>query len=330
MQDFNSLDSLYREYRGGSLDQRELEGKMFSVILKNARDYRWFEGNEDEIVDYLCWIYPRISKAVRHFKDNGAAFSTYIGALIRYSMREYKSAQLDHYITEYAAWTTQAMDMEVHSPEIDYPEAGFAETNYLEPEETGNKFLQAALQTQLKSRQILLLILKSYYYLSEDFIDRIAPHTGVDAETLKQMVEKLRFSRNRKEEQFHRLQERIANQFYRCIAWEKRLKILTPESTRYQVIQIQLERARKRLAGMRQRFARLRLDATHRQIAEVTGISTGTVSSSLSTIRSRWELDNKGQPVPREEGGKKSGRKSLVVRGKGENTGPGNGREKGN
>jgi hypothetical protein len=311
MQDLSGLDSLYREYLSGSLERRELEGKMFGVILKNARDYRWFDGNEEEIVDYLCWLYPRISKAVGHFKDNGAAFSTYIGALIRYSMREYKSAQLDHYITEYAAWTTHAMDMEarmeVRSPEMGYPGTGFSETGCPEPGEPGNKFLQAALQTQLKSRQILLLILKSYYYLSDDFIDRIAPHTGVDAEALKRMVEKLRFSRIRKEDQFHRLQERIANQFYRCIAWEKRLKILMPDSTRYQVVQVQLERARKRLVGMRQRFAKLRLDATHRQIAEVTGISTGTVSSSLSAIG-----------------------KSLVVRGKGENTGSGNAGEGGN
>ncbi|MDR1443949.1 MAG: hypothetical protein LBI94_03620 [Treponema sp.] len=304
MQDLSSLDALYQKHLDGGLDRREFEGKMFGIILENARHYRWFDGNEEESVDYLCWIYPRLSRAVGHFKNSGAAFSTYIGALLRYSMREYKSGQMDHHITEYAAWATRAVDMEARSPEPCYPE----------PEEEKSKFLQTALQTRLKSRQILLLILKSYYYLSEDFIDRIAPYTGVDAEKLKQMVEKLRFNRNRKEEEFHLLQERIATQFYRCIIWEKRLKILMPDSTRYKVIQAQLERSRKRLAGMRRRFAKLRLDATHRQIAEVTGISTGTISSSLSTLRSRREQDNQGRP---QHGRKESGGKSLLVRRKG-------------
>ncbi|MDR2376033.1 MAG: hypothetical protein LBD96_06295 [Treponema sp.] len=290
MENLGNLDVLYQNYLDGTIDRRELEGKMFNAILENARNYRWFGGSEGEIVDYLCWIYPRLSRAIRQFKGNGAAFSTYIGALIRYSMKEYKTDQIDHYITECAAWATHSMDIEVHSPEFGYPES--------EEGEDEGKPLKAVVPRELfKSRQILLLILKSYYFISEDFIERIAPYTGVELEVLKLMIEKLHLYRSRKEEDIRLFQERITTQFYRCIAWEKRLKILLPESNRYQVIKNQLERARKRLAGLRKRFAKLRMDATHRQIAEVTGISAGTVSSSLSTLMAQWELDITGRPV---------------------------------
>ncbi|MDR2178333.1 MAG: hypothetical protein LBP20_09895 [Treponema sp.] len=311
MENFSNLDALYQNYTEGVIDQRELEGKMFRIILENARSYHWFNGSEEDSVDYLCWIYPRLSRAIRHFKDSGAAFSTYIGALIRYSMKEYKTGQIDHYITEYAAWTTHNMDMEVRSPEFSYPEPEGREENEEEsPPQTASLNL-------FKSRQILLLILKSYYFASEDFIERIAPYTGVNPEALKLMIDKLRFNRSRKEEEIRLFQERITTQFYRCISWERRLKILTPESTRYGVVKTQLERARKRLTGMRRRFSKFRLDATHRQIAEVTGISTGTVSSSLSTIMSQWELDNKGQPVRKPRAGKKSGTKTQAPQGEG-------------
>jgi hypothetical protein len=301
MENCDDLDLLYQEYLGGAIDRRTLEGRMFSLILERARNYHWFDGNEEESVDYLCWIYPRLSKSIRHFKGNGAAFSTYVGALIRYSMKEYKSEQMDHYITEYAAWTTHNMDLEVRSPEYSYPG----------PEEEDERPPWMSSPSLFKSRQILLLILKSYYFLSEDYIERIAPYTGVEPEVLRVMIEKLRIHRSEREEEIRLFQERITSQFYRCIAWEKRLKILLPESNRYEVVKSQLERARKRLAGMRQRFAKLRVDATHRQIAEVTGISTGTVSSSLSALMSQWGLDKQGRPV------QKPKRKRSALHGKG-------------
>jgi hypothetical protein len=307
MDDLTKLNVLYQEYLDGGLDRKELEGKMFSVILENARNYHWFNGSEEESVDYLCWVYPRISRAILHFKDRGTAFSTYIGALIRYSMKEYRNGEMDHYITEYAAWTTHNMDMEVRNPEFGYP--GPEEEMEEEAPRTG-------FQALFKSRQILLLILKSYYHVSEDFVERIAPYTGLKTETLKLMIEKLRSSRNRKEEEIRQLRERISSQFYRCIAWEKRLQILLPESSRYRVVQDQLERARRRLEGMRKRFAKLRMDATHRQIAEVTGISTGTVSSGFSTLRAQWGLDKEGRPVQKQRKEKKSGRGSQASQGK--------------
>ncbi|MDR2135402.1 MAG: hypothetical protein LBO76_02185 [Treponema sp.] len=309
MENFGNLDTMYRDYLDGAIGRRELEGKMFSAILENARSYRWFNGSEEDSVDYLCWIYPRLSRAIRHFKGGGgAAFSTYVGALIRYSMKEYKTQQIDHYITEYAAWTTHSMDIEVRSPEFSYPG----------PEEAEEEEEPPQAPAPLKSRQILLLILKSYYFVSEDFVERIAPYTGIDLGVLRLMIDKLRSSRSQKEEKIRMFQERITTQFYRCIAWDRRLKVLLPDSSRYGVVKTQLERARKRLAGMRRRFSKFRLDATHRQIAEVTGISTGTVSSSLSALMSQWELDGAGQPVQKPKAGKKCGgaaRKTGEIRG---------------
>ncbi|MDR3247608.1 MAG: hypothetical protein LBT39_02375 [Treponema sp.] len=276
-QDLTSLNELYAAYQRGSLSKRKLEGEMFRIILENIQNSRLFDKNEEESTDYLCWLYPRLSRAIVNYQDNGATFSTYIGALIRFSTKEYRSRQIDHYITEYAAWTAHIPDLEVRSPTPSYAEA-------VEEERPPRITLPP-----LKSRQIQILILKSYHFISEDFIDRIAPYAGMEREELKEMIEKLRLRRSRREEEIRVSQERIATQFYRCITWEKRLKLLLPGSARYGKIQLQLERARIRLAGMRKRLSQLRVDATHEQIAEVLGISKGTVSSSLFKLRSYWK-----------------------------------------
>jgi FixJ family two-component response regulator len=54
------------------------------------------------------------------------------------------------------------------------------------------------------------------------------------------------------------------------------------------------EKARKRLEGMRNRLASIRTDPTNRQVAEVIGISKGSVDSGLHALKTKWNLsDNK-------------------------------------
>jgi hypothetical protein len=297
MRSLTSLNALYREYQDGNLGRRDFEGEIFKVLLENLPYFRLFDGNEEESIDYLCWLYPRLSKAVENYRDNGAAFSTYISALVRYSTKEYRSRQIDHCITEYAAWSAQALDLEVRSPAYEYLPK--------EDETISPRFPAPALP---KSRQILLLILRSYFFVSDDFVEKIAPFAGVEKERLIEMIEKLRDLRSGRDEAIRQFQERITTQFYRCITWENQLKGLLPGSPRYEKIQGRLERAKKRLARMRIRFSGLKVDATHRQIAEVMGISAGTVSSSLFSLKSRWETDQDGQLAARGNGEKKPGR----------------------
>ncbi|MDR0641006.1 MAG: hypothetical protein LBG07_00935 [Treponema sp.] len=278
MPDLSSLNVLYQGYQNGDLGKRDLEGKIFKVILDNLKDFHLFNGDEEEGIDYLCWLYPRLSRAIHNYRDSGAPFSVYISALVRCSIKEYQSRQMDHHITEYAAWSAHAVDFEVRSPD----------SEYLEEEE---KPVPLPEPPPLKSRQLLLLILRSYFFLSEDFVERAAPFTGIEKEKLLEMIKKLRDRRSQKEENIRLFQERITTQFYRCLAWEKKLKYLLPESARYRKIQEQLERARKRLEKMRRRFTGIKLDATHKQIAEVTGISAGTVSSGLHRIKTYWQAN---------------------------------------
>jgi hypothetical protein len=288
MRNLASLNTLYREYQDGNLGRRDFEGEIFRVLLENLPYFRLFDGDEEESIDYLCWLYPRLSKSVQNYRDNGAAFSTYISALVRYSTKEYRSRQIDHYITEYAAWTAHAQDLEVRSPNVEYL-----------PKEDEKTFPRLQELPLLKSRQILLLILRSYFFVSDDFIERAAPFAGIEKEKLIEMIEKLRDLRSGRDEEIRLFQERITTQFYRCFTWENRLKGLSPGSSRYDRVQTRLEKAKKRLARMRVRFAGLKVDATHRQIAEVMGLSAGTVSSSLFSLKSRWETDPKGRLTER-------------------------------
>ncbi len=61
----------------------------------------------------------------------------------------------------------------------------------------------------------------------------------------------------------------------------------------YEKMYRRLEKARQRLERMRERVKRIRTDATHKQIAEVIGITKGTVDASLYRLKERWEKMSK-------------------------------------
>jgi biotin operon repressor len=314
MQNILALNELYHQYVKGDLGRKEFEGVIFRIILKNIQYFYFADWDREEYIDYLCWLYPRLSNAIDNYREKGYSFSTHIIALVRYSVKEYRSRQADHYITEFAAWTVHAADMEVHSREAEYlpepavkppakpaavptdlagrparPVPGYpAKTAKFPPEKT----------LVNNPRQILLLLLKSYYFVSDDFLERVAPAIGVETEKLREMIEKLRNWRTRREETIRILQERIVCQFYRCIVVEKRLRSAAEGSARYEKLAKSLKGARERLTSMRKRLSGIRVDATNQQVADLLGITKGAVASNLHALRNRYRQPDSGDLCP--------------------------------
>jgi ribonuclease D len=117
----------------------------------------------------------------------------------------------------------------------------------------------------------------------------------MDREELKNMVDTLRNQRLAREERIRGLQERIHSLFYRCLAFENRIRAFPPGSSHSQQIKKRLERAKKRLVAMRKRLAVVRKDAPNWQIANVTGAKKGTVDSGIHTIRRNYERNQTAQ-----------------------------------
>ncbi|MDR1447060.1 MAG: hypothetical protein LBI90_09225 [Treponema sp.] len=284
------LNDLYREYSLGLLEKKQFEGLIFTSILKNYYRYHLFGWDKEQCSDYFSWLYPRLSKAVTRYKDKGASFSSYINALVRWTAKEYWSRQIEHSITENAAWTVQAGDLWVYNEEPEYgEEAGLNES----PERRGTPWMQAAGNTVSNPRQLLILFLKSYYFVSDDFLDRSASSLGIDREKLRFLIDKLRSLRLKRDDEVRELRERIHLQFYRCIAFEKRLLKVNENTGLSLEIQGKLDRARRRLQAMKKRLQGIKLDATNRQIAQVLNVPKGTIDSNLHALRKWWKKEQK-------------------------------------
>ena len=274
------LNKLLDQYRSGTLEKKELEGKIFQFVLKYPKRFHLRQRERGERIDFLCWLYPRISRAIDNYRNTGATFDAYIGAMVFWSSREYRIREREHRISEQVCWSAENGEDMVRSSEPEYPRYGEQNweqnTKRPDPGQVSNP------------RQILVLLLKSYYFMSDDFISRIALALGIEKDKITDMVNELRALRLKRDEEIHGLRQRIHYQFFRCITFERRVNAAPPESAYQQRMQDCLERARKRLDSMRKRLNMFRFEASNRQVAAVLGIPKGTVDSNLHAAREKY------------------------------------------
>jgi hypothetical protein len=271
MQQLICLNDLYRQYSLRVLEKKKLEEAIFKSAIDTYDKYRPYDWDRDEYIEYLCWLYPRLNRAIDNYKETGASFESYINAMIHWSAKEYRFRLADHYTTEYAAWLLHSEEMQVRDIE---PAYGESET-------------KPAARPPSNPRQMMILILKCYYFVSDDFLERIAPQMGLEKEFICRMIDKLRVIRVKREENIFHLRERIHCQFYRCITYEKRLLAASEDTAHYAKMKSRIERARSRLSAMRKRLASTKLEPTNRQIGDILGISKGAVDAGFHALKNR-------------------------------------------
>jgi hypothetical protein len=276
MRNWAPLSELYHQYRSGDLEKKNFEGLLFQYLVDNFERYRLFDGNRERWIDFLSWLYPRLSRAIDAYKEAGASFDSYITSIIHWSSREYRTKEAAHYVTEFACWKAKAEETLVCSAEPEYPDT---------------KNQSVPLKAIATPRQIVMLLLKSYYFVSDDFLNRIAAAIGIKKESLRNMVNEMRRKRMMREKEIRGLQERIQCQYYRCLSFQYRLAAAFPGTACYEKLKDRLERARKRFFSMRKRLEGIRADPTNKQIADILGIPKGTVDSNLHAVREKWRIE---------------------------------------
>jgi hypothetical protein len=272
MRDNLPLSKLLTRYSLGLNSRKEFESQIFQSVADNRQEFCPYKWDEEDFMDFLCAFYPRLSRAIDNYHDTGASFDAYIASLVRWGIKETRTRQTERRIVEYACWEAKSLDEAAVQEE---------EEVYSEPE--------PAFGEVANPRQVLVLLLKSYHYMSTDFLERISPALNIDKEKLRDLIDGLRELRLKREEDIRALQERIYTQFYHCMIFEKKLRSSPPDSGRYEKLRNRLIKTRRRLKSMRARLAGMKTAASNRQVAQVLKSAKGTIDAHLFTLKGRQE-----------------------------------------
>jgi len=195
--------------------------------------------------------------------------------MVNSAVKEYRCREADHNVTEYVCWRARAEDNMLLE----------SEPEYLEGHDN-------SIPADINPRQILFLLLKSYFFVSDEFVKRVSLTIGMNPGLVLGLIDELRQRRSKKEATITSLRERIHCQHYRCLAYQKRMTNAQPGTDYHEKMMYRLERAQKRYHSMKKRLGGMRMSASNRMIADVLGIPRGTVDSSLFAIKSRLALKN--------------------------------------
>jgi len=265
------LSDLYELFIAGDLTKKNFEGMIFQHLLDNFEYFRAFKGNRDRWNDFLSGLYPRLARAVDLYRDVGSSFDAYITSLVNNAAREFRCRETDHKITEYVCWRARAEEMTAVESEPEYAE----EHNVI------------SIPDDVNRRQVLFLLLKSYFFVSDEFVKKVALSIGMQFDTIQNLIDELRKRRSEKEAEILDFRERLYCQHYRCLAYQKRMTSTQPGTEYHEKMKARFERARKRYYAMKKRLGGMRMSAPNRMIAEVLGVPRGTVDSSLFAIKNR-------------------------------------------
>lgn len=276
----NKLNELYFLFKENSLSRNGLESSVYQYFIDNQDKTTLGRWEKDMYEDFLSWYYPRLCKTIDSYCEKEASFEVFMNVSLKLSAKEYYVNLTTKSFIEYSAWSVKVYD--------NYAREDAPHYLHEEQEKTLSSFIDKTKKIK-NTKQLLILILKCYYYVTDDFIDRAATHIGIDKEKLREMINQLHKKRADKEERIFRMKENIYTQYYRCIVYEKRLACLDENAVTYLKLKNRLEKARKRLEKMRNRVSNMRKNPSNKEIAELLGLSKGTVDSSLFNLKAKWD-----------------------------------------
>ncbi|MCL2411764.1 MAG: hypothetical protein FWC97_09005 [Treponema sp.] len=267
-----SLNKFYSDYLSGELSRNSFEGIVYNYLFSHQGKTILGHWRRDAYEDYVSWFYPRLQRSIDAYKDVGSSFEAYIGKIICVSSKEYRARITSHELTEYSAWSAQVPDLYAHEETPVYISNSIIDNK-------GRK----------NTRRILALILKCYYYVSDDFAETIAKQIGIDSKELIDMLNEIRSTRQKRDDEIFYMKEKIHTQFLRCLVYEKKLSLLNDNEISYLRLKTKLDKARQTLEKMRERLKNTRKEATNHQIAEIIGTTKGTIDASLYKLKTKWK-----------------------------------------
>ena len=271
------LSDLHQLYIAGKLPKKDFEGLIFQYLLDNFERFHLFNGDQDQWNDFIAWLYPRYAKAIDLYRDIGSSFDAYMAGLVNSAAKEYRFREIDRSITEYICWQARTEEILLMESEPEYAEDRKV----------------TAIPGDINPRQILFLLLKSYYFVSHEFVEQVATAIGMDVIMVQGMIDELKKRRAEKEANILDLRERIHCQHYRCLAYQKRMRSAQPGTEYREKMRLRFERATKRFYAMKKRLKGMRVSASNRMIADLLGVPRGTVDSSLFAIKNRFFSNNR-------------------------------------
>ncbi|MDR1787783.1 MAG: hypothetical protein LBR16_04960 [Treponema sp.] len=278
-----TISSLYSVFRSGELSRNDFEERLFYVLLHSGAGIRVCKEARERWPEFISWIYPRLGRSIDRYEERGLGFGPYLAVMIKWGAQEFIRIERQHRITEHSYWQARAEEMPACSTEYVKAEPECPEA-------------AASPYTGIARRKVFMLLLKSYAYISEEFLDRIARAMRLDNWILVCLIAEIKDACRRREEAICALRELAQSHYYQWRSLQARLAEVLPGTPAYDCLRLRCERAWQQLVRVKARLSVKMRGAANREVARAIRMPKSTVDSALYTLRKKcgdaWGLSN--------------------------------------
>lgn len=261
---------------------------------------------EDTKSEFILWIYPKLDELVEKFNPEKASFLTYINMITKFKYKTFRMEQKKRYEIQEAAESEEKrlMDkvfMEENTGSLssrrEAMEAADFSPNYRR-KSLCRSFQGAAITNQMrkrKARDILLLALKSTFYISEDMIEKTAALCGMGKEELRNLLETVRSDYGEKQKLFESMKMQRHEYYLRAFICQQRLDKLAgecnTETWTKEPIEKEKEFCERQKERLRIKMKKIQRTPSNRYLASLLNIPRGSVDSALVRLKKQLYSD---------------------------------------
>lgn len=238
---------------------------------------------EDDCGDFFLFFYPRISRMLERFEDQGKPFECYLNSVLHWQynsfLRRKNQIAREWRLSSYPGLWPQLQSVELPAGEESlYKYIKIAESLGLES--------SGKIRRKADKKRFLILLLKHSKEIGCSEIKLGAALTGTVEHKLRLAVQELNERIAHKDERLRILRERRNRAFYKARLLEEEMDRVV-DSGEWLVFHKRLQRLNKSMRRAQDKISRIPLYPSNRDIAEVWGIPKGSVDTLLFTLKAR-------------------------------------------
>ncbi|MGP1587013.1 MAG: hypothetical protein ACTTHG_01580 [Treponemataceae bacterium] len=270
------IDKIYYLYKKNFITKEMCTSEFVLCILKHKYYFGLEKLTDETIYDFLFYIFPKFNSIYCNFDDKKSSFCTYFQNKIRLEYLTWKRALLK---------TNLRNDAILNYSNLEYEIENSQENNvYLNIEVAAENLITSyksesinATEKQISQFDILVIMLKSVYYLSPAHISTYIEKFNLDFSKIGGLIILAEEQIEEKIKKFNKLKELTNKDFLKKEETKLGLYKLEKESPLYMEYLNEYKKILKRWKIRKKKLSEMKIVPSDQAIADILGISPSKV-----------------------------------------------------
>lgn len=276
------ITSLIINWKKTGSGYRELIKEASGVIIQYPqKKYNW---DYDSCVDFYLDFYPKLTRLINSFEYKGISFNAILRNTIKWQLCSYyrkrqRRGRIDYCLRYHCMIEAEAVADSVSAmPVLHELKLTKKAAELLEIDSAGR------VKRKGLRRQLIMLALKSAYFLDDTYMNKIAQLSGCSCEWLSESIRKLRQANIHRRDRYERYNIRISKAYINLCRIHKELENCSLPFEKNQLL-LQRDHYSIRLKRAGAARSRVVLSPTNREIAGIMELPKGSVDSGLYFLK---------------------------------------------